>query len=79
MTCLTSVAFKFFFSCVTCVTTNAKSSEDLRGKTYPAIAYFIVYRENDECNETTIFAKLHNEEVEVNITAIRVKVSSGQN
>ena len=70
---------QFFFSCVTCVTTNAKSSEDRRGETYPAIAYFIVYRQNDECNETTIFAKLHNEEVEPDITPIRVRVSSGQN
>ena len=70
---------QFFISCVTCVTTNAKSSEDCRGETYPAIAYFIVYRENDECNETTIFAKLHNEEVEPGITPIRVRVSSCQN
>ena len=38
-----------------------------------------MYRENDECNETTIFAKLHNEEVEPDITPIRVRVSSGQN
>jgi hypothetical protein len=68
---------QFFFSCITCVTSNARSAEDERTReTYPSIAYFVVYRENAACNGTTLFSALHNNDVEPEISPIRVRTKN---
>ncbi|CAB3995433.1 sperm receptor for egg jelly-like [Paramuricea clavata] len=68
---------QFFFSCITCVTSNARSAEEDRTcETYPSIAYFVVYRENAACNGTTLFSALHNHDVEPEISPIRVRTKN---
>ena len=42
-------------------------------QSYPAIAFFIVYKPCETCNETSLFSALHNEDMEPEITAIRVR------
>ena len=70
---------QFYFSCVTSVMCNAKSSQSVPAEgsaskeSYPAIAFFIVYKKCDTCNESTLFSALHNEDMEPEITAIRVR------
>ena len=70
---------QFFFSCITCVTSNARSAqEDRTGETYPSIAYFVVYRENAACNGATLFSALHNHDVEPEISPIRVRTKKAR-
>ena len=57
---------------------NAKcATEEQEVKTtpesYPAISFFIVYKECESCSEDTLFAALHNEDMEPEITPIRVR------
>ena len=61
-------------SSITATSTNAKAKqvgdddatiEDV----YPAVAYFIVYRETDSCNEKAIYTLLHNQDTDANIHA----------
>ena len=68
---------QFFFSCISCVTSNARSAqEDRTGETYPSIAYFVVYQENAACNGATLFSALHNNDVEPEISPIRVSTKN---
>ena len=76
---------QFFFSCVTSVMCNAKSAKDDDNETsdthesYPAIAYFVVYKECATCNEKILFSTIHNEELDAEVTRIRVRTSSDSN
>ena len=70
---------QFFVSCITAVTSNPKTSggetsgNSNEGKVYPAIAFFIVYRESSMCNETTLFRELHKRDVDVTISTIATR------
>ena len=70
---------QFFVSCITAVTSNPKTSGGDRsansneGKVYPAIAFFIVYRESSMCNESTLFTELHKRDVDVTISSIATR------
>ncbi|CAB4032953.1 Hypothetical predicted protein, partial [Paramuricea clavata] len=76
---------QFFFSCVTSVMCNAKSAKDDDNETsytpesYPAIAYFVVYKECATCNEKILFSTIHNEELEAEVSRIRARKSSDSN
>jgi hypothetical protein len=76
---------QFFFSCVTSVMCNAKSAKDDDNETsythesYPAIAYFVVYKECATCNEKILFSTIHNEELDAEVTRMRVRKSSDSN
>ena len=75
---------QFYFPCVTCVMSNAKSTnrsngERTRSDSYPAIALFMVFRPSDECTEESIFAALHNEDMEPDISTIRVRANVNSN
>lgn len=69
---------QFYFSCVTCVMSNAKSAqtsdeESAEAQSYPGIAFFIVYKECETCSEEILFSALHKEDMEPEITPIRVR------
>ena len=65
---------QYFFSSISCVASNARSSQAQRtGESYPAIAYFIVYREMVACNENLLFAAMHDHDMDAEISAIRVR------
>ena len=69
---------QFFFSCVTSVMSNAKSTrggenESTLAESYPAIAYFVVFRECETCSREILFLKVHNEELDAEISRIRVR------
>ena len=45
---------QFYFSCVTAVSSNAKASKASGAPTaitYPGVAYFVAYRQTDDCDE----------------------------
>ena len=68
----------FFFSAISAVSSNAntkkgRSSNTNDDDTYPCVAFFIVYESSDKCHEETFFAALHNQDVEPEITPIRVR------
>mgnify|MGYP002803952926 FL=1 len=70
---------QFFLSAITSQMSNRKSChhEDSEAPdSYPAIAYFIVYKESDTCNENVLFTALHNEDVETELTPIRVRTKN---
>ena len=57
---------------------NAKSTrggenESTLAESYPAIAYFVVFRECETCNGEILFSKVHNEELDAEISRIRVR------
>ena len=63
---------QFYFSCVTCVMSNAKSAqtsdeESAEAQSYPGIAFFIVYKECETCSEEILFSALHKEDMEPEI------------
>ena len=70
------MAFSFFISSMTAVETNPKgprhssSHQSSPNIQYPAIAYFIVFRQTDRCDENKIFTLFHNEDTQVSIQAI---------
>ena len=69
---------QFFFSCITSVMSNPKTSRTNKNDTptaesYPAISYFVVYRESESCNENKLFSAIHNEDLEAEVTPIRVR------
>ena len=71
---------QFFISSVTAVSTNANESRGNEFHSsdetiYPAVAYFIVYRETETCNENAIFTLLHNQETEPKVTGITTRVN----
>lgn len=75
---------QFFFSSITSVCSNAKSSGSQDGETnadetYPAVAYFIVFRQCEGFNENILFATLHNQDVEPEIKPIRVRTKAETN
>ena len=69
---------QYFFSAISCVASNARSSSQVprARQSYPAIAYFIVYRETQTCNENLLFAAMHNHDTEPEISPIRVRSSN---
>ena len=70
---------QFFLSAITSQMSNPNSCnhEDSEAPdSYPAIAYFIVYKESDTCNENVLFSALHNEDVETELTPIRVRTKN---
>ena len=69
---------QYFFSAISCVASNARSSSQVprARQSYPAIAYFIVYRETQACNENLLFAAMHNHDKEPKISPIRVHSSN---
>ncbi|XP_028403921.1 uncharacterized protein LOC114526506 [Dendronephthya gigantea] len=77
---------QFFFSCITSVMCNARSATDYDSnepirtpESYPAIGYFVVYKESATCNENRLFSIIHNEDLDASVTPIRVRKSSGSN
>ena len=65
---------QFFFSSVTAVETNAKKPKENNNSepdVYPAIAYFVVFRETDTCNKNAIFTLFHNEDTHATIQTTR--------
>ena len=54
---------QYFFSCITIMISNAKSSSCQTGnaqshrESYPGVAYFVAYRCNEVCNENAIFPR----------------------
>ena len=67
---------QFYFSCVTAVSSNAKASQASGGPTtitYPGVAYFVAYRQTDNCNENQIFTLLHNMETEPAVQPIHTR------
>ena len=63
---------------ISSVASNARSSSQLprAQQSYPAIAYFIVYRETQTCNENLLFAAMHNHDMEPEISPIQVRSSN---
>ena len=43
------------------------------GESYPAIAYFIIYRETVACNKNLLFAAMHDHDIDAEISPIRVR------
>ena len=65
---------QYFFSSISCVASNARSLQAQRtGESYPAITYFIVYREMVACNENLLFAAMHGHDMDAEISAIWVR------
>ena len=58
---------------------NAKIAQTVESEpaavseSYPAISFFIVFNRCETCNETGLFSSLHNEDMEPEITPIRVR------
>ena len=75
----TTQGMQFYFSCIMSVMCNAKSSQTVESQSfssresYPAVAFFIAYKNCDTFNEAALFSALHNEDMEPDITAIRVR------
>lgn len=79
---------QFFFSCISSVCSNAKEAKGPSGeqhdveeeeKSYPAIGYFIVYRETETCSENLLFAALHNQDMEPAIRPIKTRARKSTN
>ena len=45
---------------------------------YPGIAYFIMYRPSEACNESKIFSILHNADMEPTVTKLRTRNSASR-
>ena len=66
-------------SCVTSVMCNVKSSQTVDSQSsssresYPAVAFFIAYKNCYTFNEAALFSALHNENMEPDITGIRMR------
>ena len=73
---------QFFLSSITATSTNAKKTRqgaDENGtsdQVYPAVAYFVVYRETDTCNAQSIYTLLHNQDTEANVQPITTRAST---
>ena len=69
---------EYFLSCVTVMKSNTKSSTVQASQTesFPGVAYFLVYRASEACNENKIFALLHNADMEPTITKIRTTTAA---
>ena len=74
---------QFFISSVTAVATNAKRAsaedEELLEDFYPAVAFFIVFRETDLCTATKIYTLLHNEETDATVQPIITRANGNSN
>ena len=74
---------QFFISSVTAVATNAKRAsagdEELLEDFYPAVAFFIVFRETDLCNDTKVYTLLHNEETDATVQPITTRANGNSN
>jgi hypothetical protein len=68
---------------MTAVVTNAKRAstrdEEPLKDFYPAVAYFIVFRETDLCSETKIYTLLHNEETDTTVQPITTRANGNSN
>ena len=73
---------QYFFSCITLMMSNKKTSspqceqEGPGREIYPGVAYFIVYRPSEACNESKIFSILHNADMEPTVTKLRTQNSA---
>ena len=73
---------QFFLSSITATSTNAKKTRqgaDENGtsdQVYPAVAYFVVYREMDTCNVQSIYTLLPNQDIEANVQPITTRAST---
>ena len=69
---------EYFLSCVTVMKSNTKPSTVQASQTesFPGVAYFLVYRASEACNENEIFALLHNADMEPTITKIRTTTAA---
>ena len=67
------LGMEYFLSWVTVMKSNTKSStlQASQTESFPGVAYFLVYRASEACNENKIFALLHNADMEPTITKIR--------
>ena len=72
------LGMEYFLSCVTVMKSNTKSSTVQASQTenFPGVAYFLVYRASEACNENKIFALLHNADMEPTITKIRTTTAA---
>ena len=73
----------FFFSSISGVCSNANRRRDpniqpRNSDTYPCVSFFIAFEPNERCNDETFFAALHNEDVEPEITPIKVRARGKQ-
>ena len=65
---------QYFFSCISCVASNARSSQAQRTRQSTAnIAYFVVYRQTAACKEQLLFAAMHDHDMDAEISLIRVR------
>ena len=67
---------QFYFSCITAVSSNAKASQASGAPTtitYPGVAYFVAYRQTDDCDDNQIFTLLHNMETEPAVQPIHTR------
>ena len=63
---------------------NAKSArgdenESTLPESYPAIAYFVVFKECETCSGEILFSKVHNEDLDAEISPIRVRKTTTSN
>lgn len=73
------IGVQFSFSSVTAVSTNAKQAKNCAeastpsADVYPAVAYFIIYRETDSCNKNKIHSLFHNEDTKQTTQPITIR------
>ena len=73
---------QYFFSCITIMISNAKSSSCQTGnaqshrESYPGVACFVAYQCKKVCNENPIFASFHNADMEPTISKLRTTSSA---
>ena len=71
---------QFFISCITAVCSNPKESnadQDANVEDrpiFPAVSYFIVFRQTETCNQNKIYQLLHNENMNAVIQGITSRV-----
>lgn len=69
---------QYFLSCITSVMSNAKRARDdenetTLAKSYPGIAHFVIFKECETCNAEILFSKVHNQDLDAEISHIRVR------
>ena len=59
-------------------TKSEQTGAKARNDTYPCVSFFIAYEPNEQCDDDTFFAALHNQDVEPEINPIRVRNRASQ-
>ena len=54
-------------------------TSDTKASKLADVSCFVVYQEGETCNENSLFAALHNEDMEPDITPIRVRSNAQTN